>query len=276
MEKTITLISNRRHVEIDVDSIIYVRMNNRNIEVHLTGGRTYESRYPLEVLEEQLGDGFIRVYRSCIVSVLAIHEVGKTIELINGEHLYYPVRKKREVIEELWRKRLSISSSFKSVGTPQSTEEYQAYFRSFEHMPFAFTDIEIVFDGELRAVDWIFRYGNQALAKLEKLPLDKLIGKAFGDIFYNMDPKWISCYERAALYGERLELMDYSPEIDTYIKVICFPTFRGHCGCILMDLSELEFKRCSNATDTALEMYLGDQFTVKSKSSDEAADDPVK
>lgn len=48
-------------------------------------------------------------------------------------------------------------------------------------------------------------------------------------------------YERAALYGEKLEILDYSPEIDTYLKVTCFPTFPGHCGCILFDISEIEF-----------------------------------
>lgn len=270
MNKTITLISSRKHVEIDISTIMYVKMNNRNIQIHLSGGRVMESRYPMELLEEQLGEGFIRVYRSCLVSVLAVHDIGKTIELINGEHLYYPIRKKRTITEELWRKRLSVAASFKKEGIPQTTEEYREYFRSFEDMPFAFTDIEIVFNSQLRAVDWIFRYGNEALAKLEKTPLDKLIGQAFGDIFYNMDSKWVSCYERAALYGERLELMDYSPEIDTYIKVICFPTFRGHCGCILFDLSELEFRRCSEGTDTALEMYFSGKIT--GRSSEETQD----
>lgn len=28
--------------------------------------------------------------------------------------------------------------------------------------------------------------------------------------------------------------------IDTYLKVICFPTFKGHCGCILFDISEIK------------------------------------
>ena len=56
-----------------------------------------------------------------------------------------------------------------------------------------------------------------------------------------MDSKWCRSYERAALYGEKLEILDYSPEIDTYLKVTCFPTFPGHCGCILFDTSEIEF-----------------------------------
>ena len=41
-------------------------------------------------------------------------------------------------------------------------------------MPFAFTDIEMVFNEDRHAVDWIFRYGNEALAELEKLPLEQL------------------------------------------------------------------------------------------------------
>ena len=70
--------------------------------------------------------------------------------------------------------------------------------------------------------------------------LHVLIGSAFGDLFYNMDSKWLESYERAALYGETLEVLDYSPEIDTNLKVICFQTFVGHCGCILFNVDEMK------------------------------------
>ena len=46
--------------------------------------------------------------------------------------------------------------------------------------------------------------------------------------------------ERAALYGKTLEGLDYSPEIDTNLKVICFQTFVGHCGCILFNVDEMK------------------------------------
>ena len=117
-------------------------------------------------------------------------------------------------------------------------------------MPFAFTDIEIVFNEEQHAVDWVFRYGNEKLAEIEKLPLEQLIGSSFGSLFSNMDSKWLKSYERAVLYGETLELMDYSPEIEKNLKVICFPTFAGHCGCILFDLSKLKFSK--NSVDLSL------------------------
>ena len=83
----------------------------------------------------------------------------------------------------------------------------------------------MIFNEEHHAVDWVFRYGNPALAELEKKPLEQLLDHSFGSLFSNMDSKWLRAYERATLYGETLEIIDYSPEIDTYLKVICFPTF---------------------------------------------------
>ena len=74
----------------------------------------------------------------------------------------------------------------------------------------------------------------------KKLPLDKMIGNSFSSLFSNMDAKWLHVYERATLYGETLEIMDYSPEIDTNLKIICFPTFPGHCGCILFNADQMK------------------------------------
>lgn len=68
---------------------------------------------------------------------------------------------------------------------------------------FAFTDIEMVFNEERAAVDWIFRYGNEALARLEKTPLEQPTDHSFGSsIFPNMDAKWLRVYERTTLFGE--------------------------------------------------------------------------
>ena len=58
-------------------------------------------------------------------------------------------------------------------------------------MPFAFTDIEMIFNEDRHAVDWIFRYGNEKLAEVERVPLSGLIGNSFGNIFSNMDDKWL-------------------------------------------------------------------------------------
>ena len=99
----------------------------------------------------------------------------------------------------------------------------------------------MIFNEDRHAVDWIFRYGNEKLAEVERIPLTGLIGNTFGSIFSNMDDKWLCTYELATLYGERLEIMAYSPEIDIELKIICFPTFPGHCGCMLFPLDEIHY-----------------------------------
>lgn len=58
--------------------------------------------------------------------------------------------------------------SLSDSDAPSTREEYQRHYASYDSAPFAFTDIEMLFNEERAAVDWIFRYSNEALAKGEK------------------------------------------------------------------------------------------------------------
>lgn len=58
--------------------------------------------------------------------------------------------------------------------------------------------------------------------------------------------EWLRCYERAALYGEKMEIEEYSPEIDANLRILCFQTFPGHCGCILHDMDKLQSMKYEN------------------------------
>lgn len=146
------------------------------------------------------------------------------VHLTNGA--VFTSRITMEELEQLQTQQKRLILTMQDDTAPANAEEYHEHYKSFDAMSFAFTDIEMVFDEERRAVDWIFRYANPALAKLEKLPLESLIDHSFGSLFANMDAKWLRSYERAVLYGELLEIFDYSPEIDTYLRAC---KFRGLC-----------------------------------------------
>lgn len=255
-EKYIKIISNKKEAVISIGTVLYVLMIGKTAEIHVSGGTVYKTRMRFSELCEMLGDGFIKVNRGCLVSVMAIHNISDNIYLNNGEHLIYTLRKKKEIIAEFNSKLKDLVSSFPNDGIPKTEKEYHKHYSVFDNMPFAFTDIEMIFNENNHAVDWIFRYGNAALARIEKTPLERLIGSSFGSLFANMDPKWLKAYERAALYGETLEIIDYSPEIDTYLKVICFPTFKGHCGCILFNISDIKFTKNSVDAEKALLIYI--------------------
>ena len=239
-QEFITITFNRTKIAIRCADILYAIMSDDHCRIHMFDGKVYHCRMTLKELKKQLNEEFMEVKRGCMVAVSAISDIQDKILLSNGEKICYTKRKKRILKEELQEKQQLLIAKINKKKLPLTAEEYCKYYKICDALPFAFTDIEMVFDEEKKAVDWIFRYGNEALAALEKLPLDKMIGNSFSSLFSNMDAKWLHVYERATLYGETLEIMDYSPEIDTNLKIICFPTFLGHCGCILFNADKMK------------------------------------
>ena len=245
-QEFITVTFNRTKIAIRCADILYVIMSDDHCRIHMFDGNVYRCRMTLKELKKQLNEEFMEVKRGCMVAVSAISDIGDRILLSNGEKICYTKRKKRVLREELQKNQELIIAKISKKKLPLTAEEYRKYYKICDALPFAFTDIEMVFNEEKKAVDWIFRYGNEALATLEKQPLDKMIGSSFSSLFSNMDTKWLQVYERATLYGETLEIMDYSPEIDTNLKIICFPTFPGHCGCILFNADKMRYIKDGN------------------------------
>lgn len=244
-ERCLPVTVHRKTRLVPLIDILYISAKKGMAYIHTLDGEIIETRTPIHLLEDALGDAFIRVGRKYLASVMSIRSETDAVHFSNGETISYPCNRKAEVRAMLSEKQKLFIERLYDDATPRTEEAYREYYRGFENLPFAFTDIEMVFNEELRAVDWIFRYGNPALARLEKRPLNKLIGKSFGSVFSNMDSKWLRSYEQAVLYRKTLEIMDYSPEIDTNLKIICFPTFRGHCGCMLFDLNSIRLSENS-------------------------------
>ena len=248
-QESITIISKRMKKKIRIADILYIIKSEYLSLIHLIDGDILQTITPIYELKEMLGDDCIEVKKGCIVSVSAITNIKDKIYLCNGEAIDFTVRRRKAVRLEWREKQRLMIDEINGQNPPRTDEEYHKYYEICDKFPFAFTDIEMVFNEKRHAVDWIFRYGNRALAELEKLPLEQLIDHSFGSIFPNMDAKWLRVYERTALYGETLEITDYSPEIDTELKIVCFPTFPGHCGCMLFDRRTIQTVQGSTSED---------------------------
>lgn len=249
------IVADGKRSALDPDRILYVTMFGNYEEIHARDGEVFRVRMTLGEFESEIGDRFIKIHRGCIVSAEDIYNVADRVYLGNGEALDYTKRKKKEITDGLKERQKRLIDSLTDDGGKMIAAGYREFYNSFEKLPFAFADLEIVFDDERRAVDWIFRYGNQAFARLEKKTLDEVIGIRFSLLFDNSDMKWLRCCERAALHGETLEMMDYSVEIGAHIKVICFQTFRGHCGCFLFNLDEISFIETSESSRSTIGKY---------------------
>lgn len=253
---TLSVISGRRKVKLSAGSVLYVRTAGRHREIHTTDGQIYATRSGIKTLADALGDEFVRIDRGCYVAARAIHEVTDRILLINGEILDYADRHQKEILSQVQKIRRTLIENNAKSNEGLTPEDFHRHFQSFDTIPYAFCDIEMVFNEQQSAVDWIFRYGNEALAKLEKVPLERLVGSSFGSLFPNMDSKWLHLYARATLFREALETVDYSPEIHKWLKITCFPTFPGHCGCLLFSLDEVQFVRNGPTADEGMIRYI--------------------
>lgn len=256
--------SDKRSIEIEIRTITYILMKGDFAFIHHTGGETVRTKMAMVEIERQLGKAmeyFVKVKRGCLVSVFAIHDITDTVNLGNGEELSLVTRAAGRVRRDFWEKQRKFIHDFADEVTPKTPAEFHEHYQVFDTFPIAFTDIEMVFDETNRAVDWVFCYGNKALAELERLPLETMIGNRFGKLFPNMDSRWLKTYEWATLFGEVLQIVDYSPEIDRKLKIICFPTFSGHCGCILFDVDKLNFSRNTTDTDRAIAALVGKLLT---------------
>ena len=87
--KHITVLSNGKKLVLNANTILYVLMIERTAEIHVSGGKVYETRMKISELEEALGEGFLKVHRGCLVSAMAIHDITDHINLNNGESLIY-------------------------------------------------------------------------------------------------------------------------------------------------------------------------------------------
>lgn len=186
-DKTISILTDRKRCTIPIANILYVMMKKQDAYVHLFDGSVLKTRITITEFQELLGDDFIRIHRGCLVAARAIHSVKGLITLCNGETLEYTSQYRSEITEKFREKQRAIIDEILNNDNPTENEEYHKHYQCFDTMPIAFTDIEMIFDEERQTIDWIFRYGNEALARIEEVPLNEIIGSTFRSIFPNMD-----------------------------------------------------------------------------------------
>ena len=200
------IISNRRRIRLLPEDILYVQLAGRRSVIHLSGGKTYETYTAIDELAQMLGSGFIRADRATLVSAKGVHSIGKKLELINGETLSYTRRRKRELKEQLRAGRQRIAQSLSNSDAPATREDYQRHYASYDSAPFAFTDIEMVFNEKRAAVDCSM-IADMLPSKLELYSLaapsgstDAAADDVFSALGFTRDRSYKSAYDSVLLY----------------------------------------------------------------------------
>ena len=83
-KKTLEIKANHKQVVIDVANILYIKASVNDCYIHVTSGSVYKTRSTLEAMEAQVGEYFLKVHRTYLVCIMAIHALEDTLTLING------------------------------------------------------------------------------------------------------------------------------------------------------------------------------------------------
>ena len=131
--------------------------------------------------------------------------------------------------------------------------EMEALQRHFDTLPEAFALLEILLDADKKPYDFRFMYVNQALIDLQGLSKEQIQGSRFYQIFPEGSRKWLPFLYDAAFQRKKHVLRKFfSPEINRYLRIICYPWPGSHlCACLLYD--ETEFVRADQRLYTANE-----------------------
>lgn len=220
---------------LNIDEILYIYRHDRKTILCFKSGEEKSTSVPIHEIVDFLPENqFLSITKGVIVHLDQIIHIsddgiytmtdGKTFQ---GRQRYLSTHKKLR--DELMLD--SSSKHLKQFGMPVGFLEKCSIL---DDMPIAYCVIELVFDGDGRGIDFIFRYCNKYMEVVEGIPLKDMLDRSFYEVFKNGDKKWLISYADVALNGTKHTLRDYSPEINQYLTIHCYQPEPGFCACVLL------------------------------------------
>ncbi len=126
-KKTLEIKADHKLMVINVADILYIKASVNDCYIHVASGSVYKTRSTLEAMEAQVGEYFLKVHRTYLVCIMAIHALEDALTLINGEKLNYATRRKKEILARLREKQKKLIEGFAMPNTSKTPEEYHAF-----------------------------------------------------------------------------------------------------------------------------------------------------
>lgn len=212
--------------KINIEALMYITRAGRKSVLHLEDGKQINTFLPIKELQEELPqEAFTCINKGIVVAITRIKNYSNNVYTMTDGAQF--------------KGRLLVSASLENtIVAPFVAKETDAWkgFSILEDMPVAFCIIEIVFDKNGRGVDFIFRYCNTEMEKLEGKRLDEMQDRSFYEVFENGDKKWLVTYADVALNGTKRVIESFSPEINANLRIYCYRPKPNFCACLLVKL----------------------------------------
>lgn len=210
---------------INPEEIIHITREDRKARIKLIDGRTIETFKTIKnLLQSDESGNLLSINKGIVVNRNYIKSlVNHKYIMVDGEEFLSRARssqKQRQIVK---------AAGGSDLG---NWIEYSV----IDKMPMAFCIIEMVFDKNGHGIDFIFRYCNKEMEKLEGKPLQYMLNKSFYEVFENGDKKWLVTYADVALNGVQKVFESFSPEINSNLRVYCYQPKPNFCACVLVKI----------------------------------------
>lgn len=228
----IHLTVDRREMEVPTDSILYASVEDKLCTIHLTNRRQISLFLTLHFLYSMLpADQFLLISRSVFVSLHHIHSIKDNhIILSDQSQLSYSRARKNRI---LYTFRQYIETHHVAVPCPAETEILLQQFHCFDHCPLPFFILEVNSEDMMSPCNFIFRYANEALAKIKKMPLQMILHFPFS-LISKEDPERVYPLLTSVAFRNQTINSFYSSIYSEYpFHVFCYQPSFGFCACML-------------------------------------------
>lgn len=210
----------------------YITHTQQRTFFFLEDGRKIMTTMPLKSVAACLSeDEFWSIQKGVLVSKYHIAEINDSGLYTMSDGQIFQGRSRNPAEHKRRRRELECLER----GTQTRPLSMYEQCRIMEDAPVAFSVIELIFSKDGRGIDFIFRYCNREMERLEGVPVENMLNRSFYEVFPNGDRKWIVPYADVAINGTKRVIHKYSPEAGKNLAINCFQPKSGFCACLLTE-----------------------------------------
>lgn len=233
MDQRITKILKKNKIE--PEEIMYIRHRDNHTYIYTADQRESSTYIPLKHIYSVLPkDSFINIQKGVVVSV-------KFITNIDSSGMYTmadgTVFKGRSRMPSQHRKvKKTLEASYEKYSSPAKAMSLVERCKVHDNSPIAFCLIELVFNDNGHGVDFIVRYCNKQMERIESIESDKILNRSFCEVYKNFDKKWIVPFADVAMNGKVRRIEIYNKHINKTVDILCYQPEPGYCACFMKEI----------------------------------------
>ncbi len=215
---------------IQPTDVLYILHSNRRTTFYLTDGSVRETYLPLKHLLNALPRGnFLNINKGTVIAVAAIDKIENDQYTMRDGRVFRG-RRRAAGEHKLNRRRLNDRSLPEYHLVDETVRER---FSNMDRCPLPIAVVEMIYNLSGQPVDYVFRYCNEALAKLEGRTVDGILDRSFRELFDRDGRKWIKSFDEVARgMGEQV-IRDLNPYTNKPTCFHCFCPLPGYCACVI-------------------------------------------